>query len=110
MDRRKFHDRVDQWATRLRVQPTQIRVQVMTRKWASCSSRGRVTFARDLLAQSAGFQDYVIAHELLHLRIHNHGKLFNATLRAHSSEASRVGKGGGSTCRSRWSPYNKKKK
>src|SRR3546814_4627919 len=83
MDRRKFHDRVDQWATRLRVQPTQIRVQVMTRKWASCSSRGRVTFARDLLAQSAGFQEYVIAHELLHLRIHNHGKLFNATLRAH---------------------------
>src|SRR3546814_16466461 len=83
MDRRKFHDRVDQWATRLRVQPTQIRVQVMTRKWASCSSRGRVTFARDLLAQSAGFQDYVIAHELLHLRIHTPGKLFNATLRAH---------------------------
>src|SRR3546814_5649926 len=83
MDRRKFHDRVDQWATRLRVQPTQIRVQVMTRKWASCSSRGRVTFARDLLAKSAGLQDYVIAHDLLHPRLHNQGPLFNATLRAH---------------------------
>src|SRR3546814_15786530 len=83
MDRRKFHDRVDQWATRLRVQPTPIRVQVMTRKWASCSSRGRVTFARDLLAPSAGFQAYVNDHNLLNLRIPNHGKRFKATLNTH---------------------------
>jgi hypothetical protein len=29
------------------------------------------------------FQDCVIVHELLHLRIRNPGKLFSATLRAH---------------------------
>ncbi|MGV8940887.1 MAG: M48 family metallopeptidase [Lysobacter sp.] len=74
---------VEHWSARLKVAPAQIRVQAMTRKWASCSSRGRVTFCRDLLAQPPSFQDYVIAHELLHLRIPNHGKLFAATLRAH---------------------------
>lgn len=57
----------------------------MTRKWASCSPRGRVTFSRDLLDQPLAFQDYVIAHELLHLRIRNHGKLFTAMLKAHLS-------------------------
>lgn len=53
----------------------------MTRKWGSCSSRGRLTFSRDLIEQASGFQDYVIAHELLHLRIRNHGKLFHTTLK-----------------------------
>lgn len=78
-----FRSRVDQWSARLKVVPTQVRIQAMTRKWASCSSKGRVTFCRDLMRQPANFQDYVIAHELLHLRIPNHGKLFAATLRVH---------------------------
>lgn len=78
-----FKSRVEQWAVRLRVRPKQVRLQVMRRKWASCSSRGRVTFCVDLLGQSHSFQDYVIAHELLHLRIRNHGKLFKAALRTH---------------------------
>lgn len=78
-----FKSRVEQWAIRLQVRPKQVRLQAMRRKWASCSSRGRVTFCLDLLGQSHPFQDYVIAHELLHLRVRNHGKLFKATLRTH---------------------------
>lgn len=83
MKRPVFQTRIDHWAKRLRVRPTQIRIQPMTRKWASCSPQGRLTFSCDLMEQPAGFQDYVIAHELLHLRIRNHGKLFNATLLAY---------------------------
>lgn len=83
MSRAEFDHRVNHWSVRLRVRPNQIRVQAMTRKWASCSPRGRVSFASDLLEQPVEFQDYVIAHELLHLRIRNHGKLFGSTLRAH---------------------------
>lgn len=55
----------------------------MTRKWASCSSNGRLTFSRDLLKQHTAFRDAVIVHELLHLRIPNHGKLFRSLMRAH---------------------------
>lgn len=77
----KLRARVARWAITLNVHPTQIRVQPMTRKWASCSSAGRVSFSTDLPACPKSFQDYVIAHELLHLRIRNHGKLFSATLR-----------------------------
>lgn len=82
-DPAEFKSRVERWAIRLRVRPKQVRLQAMRRKWASCSSRGRVTFCVDLLGQSRPFQDYVIAHELLHLRVRNHGKLFEATLRTH---------------------------
>ena len=55
----------------------------MTRKWGSCSILGIVTLAADLADQQPGFQDFVIAHELLHLRVPNHGRLFKALLTAH---------------------------
>lgn len=75
--------RVEYWAQRLRVRPRLVRVQRMTRKWGSCSTSGIVTFATDLVKQETGFQDFVIAHELLHLRVPNHGKLFKAVMTAH---------------------------
>lgn len=71
------------WAVRLRVNPKVIRVQDMRRKWGSCSSAGTVTLASDLVEQDERFQDFVIAHELLHLRVPTHGRLFKALMSAH---------------------------
>ncbi len=71
------------WAKKLRVNAKMIRVQEMTRKWGSCSSRGTVTFAADLADQSGRFQDFVIVHELLHLRVPTHGQLFKALMSAY---------------------------
>jgi predicted metal-dependent hydrolase len=71
------------WALTLRVNPRIVRVQSMRKKWGSCSSRGIVTLARDLAEQDGAFQDFVIAHELLHLRVPNHGKLFKALMSAY---------------------------
>lgn len=71
------------WAVKLRVNPRVIRVQDMRRKWGSCSSAGTVTLASDLVDQDPRFQDFVIAHELLHLRVPTHGRLFKALMSAH---------------------------
>jgi predicted metal-dependent hydrolase len=71
------------WSVKLKVNPRVIRIQSMTRKWGSCSSGGIVTFAEDLVAQEELFQDYVIVHELLHIRIPNHGRMFKALMNAH---------------------------
>lgn len=71
------------WALKLRVNPRAIRVQAMRRKWGSCSSAGTVTLAVDLIDQDQRFQDYVIVHELLHLRYASHGRMFRALLSAH---------------------------
>src|SRR5919109_1372659 len=75
--------RATAWAVKLRVNPRVIRVQEMRRKWGSCSSAGTVTFASDLVEQDVRFQDFVIAHELLHLRVPTHGRLFNALMSVH---------------------------
>lgn len=74
---------VASWSARLRVVPRIVRVQRMSRKWGSCSTRGIITLAEDLVEQSLGFQNFVIAHELLHLRVHNHGKVFKALMNVH---------------------------
>ena len=71
------------WAARLQVDPKIVRVQEMRRKWGSCSSAGTVTLARDLAQQEPRFQDYVIVHELLHLRLPTHGRVFKALMSAH---------------------------
>ncbi|MCL2636067.1 MAG: M48 family metallopeptidase [Betaproteobacteria bacterium] len=71
------------WALKLRVNPRVVRVQAMRRKWGSCSSAGTVTLARDLVDQETCFQDYVIVHELLHLRQPTHGRLFKALMSAY---------------------------
>lgn len=71
------------WAVKLGVNPRVIRIQDMNRKWGSCSSAGTVTLASDLVEQERRFQDFVIAHELLHLRVSRHGRLFDALMSAH---------------------------
>ena len=81
--RRRLRGRVEYWARRLRVRPRVVRVQPMTRKWGSCSTAGIVTLALDLADQEPAFRDFVIAHELLHLRVPNHGKLFKALMTLH---------------------------
>lgn len=64
------------WAKRIGIEPKQVQLRTMKNKWASCSSKGRLTFDPELLKKLAAFRAEVIVHELLHLKIPNHGLLF----------------------------------
>lgn len=77
-----LRSRVEYWARKLKVQPAQVRIQMMRRKWASCSPKGWISFNRALIRESRSFQNYAIIHELLHLEIPNHGKLFKSMMNA----------------------------
>ncbi|MGQ9836255.1 MAG: M48 metallopeptidase family protein [Thermoanaerobaculaceae bacterium] len=83
-----FKAEVKVWARRIGVEPAEIHIRPMRRKWASCSSNGRLTFDAELLRQPAAFRTEVIVHELLHLKLPNHGKLFKALLRAYTGASS----------------------
>jgi predicted metal-dependent hydrolase len=76
--------RVLRWSRLLHINARVIRIQRMTKKWGSCSTGGIVTFSEDLVDQDESFQDFVIVHELLHLRIPTHGRLFKALMSAHA--------------------------
>ncbi|OGV69543.1 MAG: hypothetical protein A3K19_13990 [Lentisphaerae bacterium RIFOXYB12_FULL_65_16] len=81
--RERFGAEVDAWARRIGVTPAVVHVRAMSRKWGSCSTAGRVSFATDLLQQHPDFRKRVIVEELLHLRVRSHGKLFKTLLRAY---------------------------
>ncbi len=70
MEVAEFKKEVRRWAEKIGVSPKEIHVRRMRRKWASCSSKGRITF--------------VIVHELLHLRYPNHGKMFRALMKVYT--------------------------
>ncbi len=84
--REAFLSRVRYWATKLKTNPTTIQLRPMTRKWASCSTAGRLSFSYRLLAEPRRVRDHVIVHELLHLRLPNHGKLFKQLLSLHAPD------------------------
>lgn len=77
-----FKAEVARWMAAIKVEPKEVHVRPMSRKWGSCSTAGRVTFDAGLLEQPAEFRKEVIVHELLHLKVPNHGKLFKALLKA----------------------------
>lgn len=81
------HDELKQevlrWSQRIGVNPVEIHIRKMKNKWASCSSRGRITLNSDILGQTKKYLDEVIVHELLHLKYPNHGKMFKALMRSY---------------------------
>jgi predicted metal-dependent hydrolase len=57
-------------------EPTMITIRSMKRRWGSCSSKGRITINSELVKIDDIFTEYVILHELCHLKYHNHGSGF----------------------------------
>lgn len=70
------------WAVKLKVNPEHVQIRRLPGKWGSCAPDGVVTLAEELSTESEDFQDYVIVHELLHLKYRGHGKQFKAMMTA----------------------------
>lgn len=80
IDTRDFKSIVWDWAIKLKVEPKEIHLRPMKTKWASLSGTGRLTFNLELLEKQRRLIDYVILHELLHIKVPNHGKLFKSLM------------------------------
>lgn len=81
--RERFVERIYDWAARLEIRVRVVSIRKMRRKWASCSTAGRLTFDESLLSRPRDLQDYVIVHELIHVSVPNHGKLWKSLMHAH---------------------------
>jgi predicted metal-dependent hydrolase len=71
------------WAARMGVHPQRVQFREMTRKWGSCSSVENITLNTRLTWLPARLVEYVVVHELVHLRVFNHGKEFKAMMSQH---------------------------
>lgn len=73
---RWLRPRVRSWAERLRVEPGAIEVADLGHKWGSAAAGRRVRIHWATLQLSPQLVDYVLAHELAHLREAHHGPAF----------------------------------
>lgn len=53
--------------------PTGLIIRTMKRRWGSCSNKGIITLSTELIKLPDLYLEYVIVHELCHLKHHNHG-------------------------------------
>ena len=77
-------------AAMLGLQPRRIAVKDTRSRWGSCAADGSLAFSWRLVMAPVFVQDYVVAHEVAHLRHMNHGKRFWAVvdrLTPHTAEA-----------------------
>jgi predicted metal-dependent hydrolase len=56
--------------------PAEFSVRALKRRWGSCSSKRKITISSELVKLDDIYLEYVILHELCHLRHHDHGKEF----------------------------------
>lgn len=81
--------RTGEWAKRIGVDLKEIHIRQMLNKWASASTAGRITLGTDVLGLKPDLQDYIVVHELIHLRVPNHGKLWKSLMRAYLGDYER---------------------
>jgi predicted metal-dependent hydrolase len=72
----KVAERILHSTTWLNVAIPPITIRTMRQRWGSTTSAGRILFNIDLVKVPLGCIEYVVAHELVHLVIPNHGPAF----------------------------------
>lgn len=74
---------VYEWADTLGVTVNRVQLRRMRQKWGSISTAGTLTLAGDLLKLPRALVEYVICHELLHLKVPHHNRLYYLLLAQH---------------------------
>lgn len=66
------------WAARMGVQPTGVRITAAATRWGSCSAKNRICYSFRVMLLPEALRDYIVVHELSHIRQKNHSAAFYA--------------------------------
>lgn len=67
---------VNEFSKRMQLQPTGLSFRAQKTRWGSCSSRGRISLNWKLIIAPLEVLNYVVVHELAHLKFYDHSKSF----------------------------------
>ncbi len=68
--------RVDHFASLMDLFPKKVRISGARRRWGSCSGKDTLSFSWRTVTLPAALVDYIVVHELAHLKVRNHGPSF----------------------------------
>ncbi len=71
---------INQYAKQNRFKVGQVRITSARTRWGSCSSKNNLNFTYRLCMAPISIVEYVVLHELAHLRMRNHSKAFWASV------------------------------
>ena len=69
-------ERVAEFSKRYNFIPKQVKISSAKTRWGSCSPDGTLNFTWRLIMAPLPVVDYVVVHELVHLRVKNHSQKF----------------------------------
>lgn len=72
----RLRDRVDYFAPKVGVRPTEVGVRELGHRWASCSASGKLAFHWKCMMAPPTIIDYIVVHELCHLHCRDHTDAF----------------------------------
>jgi len=68
--------RLEAWTKTMNLHPVRVTFRRARSRWGSCSSRNTLSLNTQLMMLPDELIDYIIVHELAHIRYKNHGKDF----------------------------------
>ncbi len=71
-----FDQRINYWQTIFKIGPSRLEIKQWQRKWGTCDSNGIIRLNWRLLLAPAWVADYVVVHEMAHLKQLNHSAKF----------------------------------
>ncbi|MDU4962596.1 MAG: SprT family zinc-dependent metalloprotease [Sporomusaceae bacterium] len=74
--RQQLLQKTREWASVIGVSPVSISIRDPKTRWGSCSSRGSLNYSWRILLAPLPVIDYLVVHELCHLRQPNHSRHF----------------------------------
>lgn len=72
-----------EWAPVLNVRPKRVAIRDQVSRWGSCSVDGSLSFNWRLIMAPPRVLEYIVIHELAHIRQHNHSKRFWSLVAEH---------------------------
>lgn len=67
---------LDKWSKEMNLESAHVGFRKAKTRWGSCSSRNRISFNYYLMKLPLSLVEYVVVHELVHIKHHNHSKEF----------------------------------
>ncbi|HEX3002486.1 MAG TPA: SprT family zinc-dependent metalloprotease [Methanoregula sp.] len=74
--KKEIHARCMYFSMMTGYSPTSLRISGARTRWGSCTYKGGLNFSWRLVQAPLSIVDYVIVHELVHIRQHDHSKKF----------------------------------
>lgn len=72
----KLKEKAERYSLMVGVKPTAVGIKTFKSRWGSCSAKGKVDFNWKIMMAPNRIVDYVIVHELCHLKQHDHSPKF----------------------------------